>query len=690
MIDKRRLKRLLAPKSIAVFGSRGADFAIQESQAMGFEGPIWSVHPKRQEFMGLPCFSSAKALPSAPDAAYVAVNAQSAIEVVSQLSAMGAGGALLYASGFNELSDELSEIGAERLACLLEAAGDMPIIGPNCYGVINALDKAVLWPDQHGCTKVDKGVAIITQSGNIGLNMTMQKVGLPIAYMFTMGNQAQVDIATVIDAMLDDQRVSAIGLHIEGIKDLAAFEQAARRALLKKIPIVAIKTGRTDAAAKIALSHTSSLTGADKLFDALFKRLGIARINTVPEFLESLKLLSIIGPLSHKNIASMSCSGGEAGMMADLIDGKDIVFGTLTKAQKEATQNTFSNGEQVDNPLDYQTYIWNQREKLSVTFAAHMQANFSATVLVLDWPNTPTANPQEWDAAMLALIDAATKGDHKAIVLASMSECMPKHAIDTCLANGLVPMIGMEQCLSALNHAYRIGQAFAAPMPEALSIRHINAPKATQKPLDEWQSKVALKAFGLPVPEGYSVTNMEALVQAQDRLGYPITLKASGDGLAHKTELGAVRLNLKNAKAAHLAAKELFKISDTLLIEAMVEKVVAELIVGINTDALFGQYLVIGAGGTLVEIMQDAKCLLLPTNADAVRDAIGELKCAPLLQGYRGKDKANLEALVQAVNAVIDYSQTNPVYELDINPLLAQVDGAVAVDALIQLGQHKP
>ena len=463
MINKQRLRRLLAPKSIAVFGSRGADFAIRESLAMGFTGPIWSVHPKRDELMGIKCLKSALDLPQAPDAAYVAINAESAIETVAQLNKMGAGGALLYASGFSELGDELKAMGLERQQRLIAAAGDMPIIGPNCYGVINALDRAVLWPDQHGCTPVDKGVGIITQSGNIGLNMTMQKIGLPLAYMFTVGNQAQVDIAIVIDAMLDDPRVTAIGLHIEGIVDLAAFDAAARRALSLKIPIVAIKTGRTPAAAKIALSHTSSLTGADSLFDALFTRLGIARVNTVPEFLETLKLLSLLGPLAHKNIASMSCSGGEAGMMADLIEGREIVFGAITPAQKKVTLATFSNGEQVDNPLDYQTYIWHKREKMAATFGAHMAANFSATLLILDWPNNPGANPEEWDTALLALADAAQAGQHKAIVLASMAECMPPHAINTCITHDLAPMIGMDTCLTALNHAYTIGQAFAAP-----------------------------------------------------------------------------------------------------------------------------------------------------------------------------------------------------------------------------------
>jgi len=689
MINKQRLRRLLAPKSIAVFGSRGADFAIRESLAMGFTGPIWSVHPKRDELMGIKCLKSAADLPQAPDAAYVAVNAESAIETVAQLNKMGAGGALLYASGFSELGDELKAVGIERQQRLIEAAGDMPIIGPNCYGVINALDKAVLWPDQHGCQPVEKGVGIITQSGNIGLNMTMQKIGLPIAYMFTMGNQAQVDIATVIDSMLDDPRVTAIGLHIEGISDLAAFDAAARRALSLKIPIVAIKTGRTAAAAKIALSHTSSLTGADSLFDALFTRLGIARVNTVPEFLETLKLLTILGPLAHKNIASMSCSGGEAGMMADLIDGRDIVFGPLTPSQKQATLATFENGEQVDNPLDYQTFMWNKREQMAATFGAHMAANFSATLLILDWPNNATADPEEWDTALFALADASQAGSHKAIVLSSMAECMPPHAIEACIDKGMAPMIGMDQCLTALNHAYTIGQAFAAPIPEPLHIRNINSPSNGDiPPLSETQSKHVLSQHGLPIPKGETVSSLEQVISAANNLGYPITLKAVGANLAHKTELGAVKLNLKNQIQVEQAAAELFALSDTLLVEQMMQGVVAELIIGINTDPLFGHYLVVGAGGILVEILQDAQSLLLPTNKNEVMRVLANLKCAPILMGYRGQPSADMDAIVDAVMAVLDYSQKHPVYELDINPLLALKQGAVAVDALIQLGQQ--
>ena len=677
-MNKQRLQRLLAPKSIAVFGARGADFAIRESQKLGFAGPIYAVHPKRDELAGLPCLNSPADLPAAPDAAYVAVNAEAAIEIVGQLSAMGAGGAVLYASGFSEVGSA----GAERQRRLLEAAGDMPIIGPNCYGVVNALDKAVLWPDQHGLAQVDQGVGIITQSGNIGLNMTMQQVGLPVAYMFTMGNQAQVDIAAIVDAILDDPRVTAIGLHIEGINDLQAFDAAARRALEKRIPIVAIKSGRTEAAAKIAMSHTSSLTGSNQLFDALFIRLGIARVNTVPEFLETLKLLSLNGPLPNNRIASMSCSGGEAGMMADLIANTSLEFADLTQPQTQAIQATLNDYVDVSNPLDYHTYIWGDVAAMTDTFGAMMAAEFSATMLLLDWPNYPNADPQEWDDALLALANAAKAGGHKAILLSSMAECLPAHAITLCQTYGVTPMIGLDTCLQALAHAHNIHQAFqsAIPAPLLVSVGNANADKL----INEYKAKQALATHGLAIPPGGLADSVQTATALAQNIGYPVTLKAVSDTLAHKTEMDAVRLNICSDAEVAQAAQHLLGLADTMLVESMEQDILAELIIGVNNDPLFGNYLVVGAGGILVELLQDSQLLLMPFNQADVHQALQSLAIKPLLDGYRGKPACDQQAIVNAIMSVASYVQQHPVAEMDINPLLAKADGCVAVDALIR------
>ena len=678
------MSRLISPRSIAVVGHRGADFAIRESRKLGYTGKIWAIHPSRETIEGLECFKSVKDLPEPPDATFIAVNAEAAIEIVADLNQIGGGGAVLYASGFGEVGED----GIKRNQRLVEAAGKMPIIGPNCYGFINSLDSVVLWPDLHGCEALDKGVAIITQSGNIGLNMTMQSIGLPIAYMFTLGNQANTNISDIINAVLDDDRVCAIGLHMEGVSDIAAFDNAGHRALEKKIPIVVIKTGRTNTSSQIALSHTSSLTGADQLFDVLFDRLGIARVDTVPEFLETLKLLSILGTIDHNGVASMSCSGGEAGMMADLIDGLDICFSGLKNDHKERIQNTLNEFVEVDNPLDYHTFVWGDRHRTAACFKQMMSGDFAATMLLLDWPRTDKISQQDWDNTFYALCDAATETGKKAIVLASMADCMPKRIIDECQKRGIAPMIGLDSCLKSLHHSYRCGQAFngTSSAPIEVSIP-VSSKMQTNKTLTEFDGKRLLAKYGLSIPQGGLVSSIEGALRAAEKLSYPVTVKVSSEALVHKSDSGAIRVNIKDAEMLKLAVSELLQIGPSLLVEEMIEGAIAELIIGANCDPLFGKYLIIGSGGVLVELLSDSIPLLLPVERNSVLEALSELKLYPILEGYRGHSAGDIDAVIDAVMSAVDLINSNEVIEFDINPLLVlpQGKGAIAVDALVKL-----
>lgn len=520
-MNRANLSRLISPKSIAVVGNRGADFAIRESKKLGYNHKIWAIHPTLDFLEGIKCYRDIKDLPEVPDATFIAVNAESAIDIIADLKSIGGGGAVLYASGFGEVGEK----GIKRNQRLEEAADGMPLIGPNCYGFINSLDRVALWPDVHGCEAVSSGVAIITQSGNIGLNITMQSIGLPIAYMFTLGNQTNTNIADIIHAMLDDNRVSAIGLHIEGISDIKSFDIAAQRAINKKIPIVAIKSGRTDASAKIALSHTSSMTGSDQLFSVFFERLGIARVNTVPEFLETLKLLSIIGVIDHNGVASMSCSGGEAGMMADLIDGLDINFPSLDDLHKERVKLALNDFVEVDNPLDYHTFIWGDRKRTSECFKQMISGNFAATMLLLDWPRTQESEQKEWDLTLLALSDAISGTGEKAIVLASIADCMPKRIIKKCQKYGIAPMIGMDICLKALNHSYRIGLAFENSSMQSIEILRSLSHSSKISNLTEFEGKKLLKKYDVPIPDGEIVTSTSEALMAAEKIHYPLTLK---------------------------------------------------------------------------------------------------------------------------------------------------------------------
>ena len=677
------LHRLISPKSIAVVGNRGADFAIKESKKLGFNHQIWAVHPTLDSLEGIQCYRDIKDLPEPPDATFIAVNAESAIEIVSDLKSMGGGGAVLYASGFGEVGEE----GAKRNQRLVEAADGMPLIGPNCYGFINSLDRVALWPDVNGCEPVSEGVAIITQSGNIGLNMTMQSSGLPIAYMFTLGNQTNTNIADIIHAMLDDSRVNVIGLHIEGINDIESFDSAARRALKMKVPIVAIKSGRTSASAKIALSHTSSLTGSDELFSFFFERLGIARVNSVPEFLETLKLLSILGVIDHNGVASMSCSGGEAGMMADLIDGLEITFPSLTEEHKNKVKQTLNEYVEVDNPLDYHTFIWGNRKRTAECFKQMIDGSFAATMLLLDWPKTPESEQKDWDTTLLALSDAITGTNEKAIVLASMADCMPKRIIDQCLKYGITPMVGLDTCLNALNHSYKIGCAFKKDEVPEINVLQANIENNTSKQLTEFEGKQLINGYGIPIPKGVIITNLSEALKAAEEITYPVTLKISEAELAHKSELGAVRLNIQDSEMLEQACHDLFKIGSSLLIEKMIKDSVCELIIGVDYDPTFGKYIIIGGGGIFVEILKDSALMLLPVTRENVLVAISKLKVYPLLEGYRGNSKGDIESVVDSVISIIALVRENDVLELDINPLivLKEKEGVVAADALIRL-----
>ena len=682
-MNRANLSRLISPKSIAVVGNRGADFAIRESKKLGYNHKIWAIHPTLDFLEGIKCYRDIKDLPEVPDATFIAVNAESAIDIIADLKSIGGGGAVLYASGFGEVGEK----GIKRNQRLLEAADGMPVIGPNCYGFINSLDRVALWPDVHGCEAVSSGVAIITQSGNIGLNITMQSIGLPIAYMFTLGNQTNTNIADIIHAMLDDNRVSAIGLHIEGISDIKSFEIAAQRAINKKIPIVAIKSGRTDASAKIALSHTSSMTGSDQLFSVFFERLGIARVNTVPEFLETLKLLSIIGVINHNGVASMSCSGGEAGMMADLIDGLDINFPSLDDLHKERVKLALNDFVEVDNPLDYHTFIWGDRKRTSECFKQMISGNFAATMLLLDWPRTQESEQKEWDLTLLALSDAISGTGEKAIVLASIADCMPKRIIKKCQKYGIAPMIGMDICLKALNHSYRIGLAFENSSMQSIEIlRSLSHPSKISN-LTEFEGKKLLKKYDVPIPDGEIVTSTSEALMAAEKIHYPLTLKVSNADLAHKTELGAVLLDINDPIVLEKACQDLFKIGPSLLLEKMVQDSVTELIIGMANDPIFGKYIIIGSGGILVELFKDTIPLLFPVSREDVSLALSKLKVFPIIKGFRNNPEGDIEAIINCVMSVVKLINENDIIELDINPLLVlkRGNGVIAVDALIKL-----
>lgn len=676
------LDRLVRPQTIAVFGGREARRVIEQCDRMGFAGEIWPVHPKLDEVLGRPCYRSLSDLPGAPDAAFVGVNRTLTVDIVRGLSRAGAGGAVCYASGFSEATAELAD-GAELQQALVAAAGDMPILGPNCYGLINGLDGALLWPDQHGMKRIECGVAILTQSSNIAINLTMQTRGLPIAYVVTAGNQAQTSLADVACALMDDPRVTAVGLHVEGFGDPSGLERLATIARRLKKPVVVLKVGRSEQARHAAVSHTASLAGSDAVADAVLARLGIGRVHSLPALLETLKLLHVAGPLPGHSISSMSCSGGEASLMADAAVGRDVEFPALQPQQLPRLRRVLGEMVTLSNPLDYHTFVWGDFSRQTEAFSAMFAGGYALNLVVLDFPRGDRCDASEWATTADAVIAAAFATGALAGLLATLPENMPEPIADRLMTNGIVAFSGIDETIAAAEVAAGIGQAWNSPPP--LPLLDVAPTDGGIEMLTESEAKAELAACGLPVPWGLQAFSPREAAEQAERLGFPVVLK--GLGIAHKTEAGAVALNLRNSQAVSDAAAAM-ACDAGYLVEKMVDPPVAELIVGATRDPVFGLSLTLGAGGIFVELLEDSVILPLPTTKTEIYAAISRLKIARLIHGYRGRPRGDLEATVAAVAATAEYVVTNAVRleELDLNPLMVLPEGlgVAAVDALIR------
>jgi acetyl-CoA synthetase len=665
------LTRLLRPNSIAVIGGGAwCQQVILQSERTGYAGQIWPVHPKATEIAGHGAYARLEDLPASPDAVFIGINRHATIEAVRTLSATDAGGAVCFASGFSEAVAE-DDTGGDLQAQLVAAAGDMPILGPNCYGFINALDGALLWPDQHGAKPVDSGVAILTQSSNISINLTMQKRALPIAYMVTCGNMAQTSQAQIASALLDDPRVTAVGLHIEGFKDIREWEALAQKAHSKGIPLVALKVGASEQAQAATVSHTASLAGSDTGAQAILERLGIPRLSALPDFLETLKLLHCYGPLPGNNIASISCSGGEASLIADMAVGTGLSFPRLSDGQKAHLREALGPMVALNNPLDYHTYIWRDEAAMARAWAGMTGDDIDLTFSILDYPTTDAS---DWAYASRAAMKVRAETGARFAVAATLPELLPEDVAQELMDGGVVPFMGLREALAATEAAGRI----TAPSDKPVTLPGTAEAKRT---LTEGESKRVLAECGMRIPQNRTVTGaVQARAAAQD-MDAPFAVK--GVGLAHKSEHAAVRLGVLAEDVADVAADIG---TPEILIEEMITGTVAELLVGVVRDPAHGFVLTLGAGGVLTEVLRDTASLLVPSSADDIRNALGKLKIAPLLTGYRGQPAADMDAIVAAVEAVQAYVMQNAdtLGEVEINPLLCAPDKAVAVDALIR------
>ena len=697
MIKQENLQRLLSPRSIVLIGGSNLALPIQNTRDIGFDGEIWVVNPKYEEIAGIPCFNSIADLPSAPDAAFVSINAKLTVQTVADLNKRGCGGVVCYAAGFAEVGNN----GDELQDSLIEAAGDMALVGPNCYGLLNFTNGVALWPDRLCGERTDEGVAIISQSGNVALNLTMHDRSLPITHVISVGNQAVLGVGDYIEPLLEDDRVTAIGFYIEGLKDIETFSRASLKALDKGIPLVVLKAGTSEIGTQLTMSHTSSLAGSDDMYQAMFDRLGILRVHSLSELLETLKIASLCELPKGNRIGVLTCSGGDSAMLADSLDHYKLQLPSLSKVQEQKLGEWLPDFASFSNPLDYNTSIWGNLEACTKVFGTMMEGDYDVTILALDFPKQDIGNDHEWQVAVDSLIAAHANHLKTCVVISNLSELMPENARQRLVKAGIAPLQSLKDGVAALarfvRYADRRRQVAAMDNPEQLLLRRPLVVEGESKMLDEWSSKQLVGRYGLQLPDGRCV-NKADVVEAADEVGYPVVMKGVSDRLAHKTEVGAVILNLKDGSAVASAVEAM---ADRLaeqgfadarfLIEPMISDFVGELIIGLKRDEQFGLALIVGTGGILVNLLNDSATLLLPITREAASTAVLSLKGSALLRGFRGRPEGDLEAVVDAIIAVADFAMDhwNSVTELDINPLMVRPKGkgAIAADALVRLQQ---
>src|SRR6185437_7326017 len=432
---------------------------------------------------------------------------------------------------------------------------------------------AALWPDQLVGSRLARGVALICQSGTIALNLLFNQRSLPIGYLITTGNQTRLAVEDLIDRLVDDPRVTAFGLYVEGIKDAASFARAVDKARTAGKPIALIKAGRTEAAARTAHSHTGSLAGADAAFDAFCRQAGIARCDSLATLCETLKVLHTGGPLRGRRLLVMGASGGDMAMTADAARDLGLGFPPFAPATSRLLGDLLSDRVTIANPFDFHTHIWFDRPRLHSLFSIVQDAGYDAVGLMVDCPPEDQADPASYVAVIEEFLAAHPGPPARAAVISSLPESLSAATRERCLGAAVTPLQGQREALEALGLAATIGAAWArGAAVELRRPRQHDAyggePKAGRtvaRTLPEHEAKAALAAYGVPIPRSRVVTPDEAAIAARE-LGFPVVMKAAG-AFEHKSDIGGVILDVRTTADAAAAAEQLSRISGALLVE---------------------------------------------------------------------------------------------------------------------------
>ena len=690
--QRQDLTPLLQARSVAIVGISGPErfggILFKNLTEFGYAGEIYGVNPRYESLYERPCYGSLRDLPERPDCALLAVPNTRIVDALEEVADCGIPAAAIFASAWSEPSLQPSLQHQLREIAL---ANSMVVCGPNCMGFVST---AQLLPISGYRVNPETPVGcatLISHSGSVWEGFLQNRRGVAFNYIVSPGNEIVTSVADYMQFALADESTRVIGLFLETVRDpetfLAALEQAAER----DVPVVALKTGRSERGARLAQAHSGALAGDDAIYDAVFDRYGVRRVTSIDEMMDTLELLSTGMRPKRSGISAILDSGGQRAHMVDLAETVGVEFGAISSATEARLQAVLEPGLEPINPLD----AWgtgNGSDDIYIESALALDTDPSTglTLFAVDLP--PTDDDDESSYPMIA---EALKGrlTNPLAFLVHASASASALQMARLREMGIPVLMGTETGLRALRHtidyaAFQREQGSRVEerlvrVPEQLGALRRQLESATDA-LDEHASKEILRAYGLTTTQERAVTTLDDALGAADEIGYPVALKTAGGDL-HKTERDGVLLGLADPAALTTAYRDFeARLGARVLVQEMIPDG-CELILGLVFDPQFGPMLTLGTGGIFVEVLKDFRMLTLPTTTDAVAEALVGLRGAILLRGVRGRPPADIKAVIRAALSLSALAADlgDLIAEVDVNPLVALPDRAVVVDALI-------
>src|SRR5215207_3816779 len=694
------VRRVLEPTSVAVVGAsrhRGTvgGELLHNMLAGGFAGPVYAVNPSARSVQGLPAFRSVGEIPGHVDLAVVAVPARDVVDTARDCARNGVGAIVVVSAGFAEGGDD----GVARQAELLAVcrAGGMRLVGPNCLGVLNTsvgLD-ATFAPG----LPAPGHVGFLSQSGALGLSIMERsaELGLGISQFVSAGNKADLSGNDFLQYWELDPATRLVLLYLESFGNPRRFTRVARRVSGVK-PIVAVKSGRSRAGARAASSHTGALVASsDVTVDALFQQAGVIRTDTLAELFDAAALLSRQPLPRGPRVAILTNAGGPGIMCADACEAAGLELPRLPAAARDDLASFLPAEASLHNPLDMIASAQARDYERALDVLARSGA-YDAVIAIFIRPlGTRTAD------VVRALEGASRRVVEELPVLAVMMS-----GLEASVGEGTLPRFHFpEEAVRALSHAVRYRAWRDRPddsPPELHGVRRERAARRLgtaaaggARWLDATETAELFSDYGLPIVESRTAATPEDAARVAEALTCPVVLKAVAPELLHKTDAGAVVLGLEGADAVASAAHDMAARLDaaghgpvTFLVQRLAEPGV-EMLVGVASDPLFGPVVACGAGGVTAELERDVAVRLPPVTPREAGDMVGSLRCAPLLDGYRGAERADRTALEDIVVRVAALAETHPeIVELDCNPVIVSAGGACIVDARVRVAPAPP